>query len=160
MCIRDSSLLITLIFSSFFQTSIATEIAKSYGLELPEEETGTAGLLKETSRSLLTEVIKLIWLVPLMLLLFVIGLIPVLTPFAVLTSAWLLAYGPLDIVLDVFKISALKRFKLSITHSKLLLSYGLSLTICGLIPFFAILLAPIAVAGAAWLVCEERSLLG
>ncbi len=146
---------LVMVCTSVFQTAIVQRVLAELGHPFPEEESGVKGLVKETSRTIVVEIAKLLWLLPLMCIVLVIGFVPLLTPFALILGAWLLAYQFIDIVLDVYRIRAGGRFRFAKQHSFLLVVFGLSLSICWAVPFLGILLPPAAVAGATWLLSES-----
>ena len=144
-----------LISTSVFQTAIAASVMKLNGVNLPEEFVGLSGSAYEVKRTLLTECGKLFWLGPLLIFALIISIIPLLLPLGILLSAWLLAYQFVDVVLDLFRIRPLKRFKFARSHSPSLLLFGGVLMLLWTIPFMGILLAPAAVAAAAWMLSDE-----
>ena len=91
-----------------------------------------------------------------MIFVFIIGFIPFLTPFAICLGAWLLAYQFVDVVLDVMKQGVRHRLKFSLKHWILLLQFGLIVTLLCLVPFVAILIPPVAVAGASTLLARAQ----
>ena len=149
------TVIIVMIFTGVFQTAIATETLKTIGAAVPEDESGVKATLKETGRTILTESAKLIWLVPLICLTFVIGLIPLMTPIALVMGAWLLAYQFVDVVLDVYRIKTRARISFGMRHGVLLVSFGLGLAACAIIPFVGLLIPPVATSGAAWFIHES-----
>ncbi len=146
---------LVIVFTSVFQTGIVQQVLLDLGRPLPEEEAGVKGIVKETGRTVVVEMAKLIWLLPLMIIVLIVGFIPLLTPFALILGAWLLAYQFVDIVLDVYRVTSRERFRFAKKHAVSLIAFGLSLSACWAIPFFGILLPPAAVAGAAWLLSES-----
>lgn len=149
------SIILVLILTSVFQSAIASEVLRMYNHECPQQSNGIKALLSETLRTMLTESFKLIWLLPLLLLLFFLGLIPIFTPIALVCSAWLLAYQFIDIVLDVLLVKARNRLFFSLRNSLTLICFGFSLTILWAIPFLGLFLVPAATAGASWLLAED-----
>lgn len=149
---------LVMLCTSVFQTAIVQRVLEELREPFPEEQAGMRGLVKETGRTIVVEAAKLLWLLPLMLIVLIIGFIPLLTPFALLLGAWLLAYQFIDIVLDVYRVPARARFRFARQHSFLLVSFGLSLSICWAVPFLGILLPPAAVAGASWLLAQSSLL--
>jgi len=149
------SFCLVLIFTSAFQTSIAKASLTAHNVELPPSE---LGLLEEASRTILVESRKLILLLPSMILVFVAGFIPLLAPFAIILGAWLLAFQFVDIVLDIFRLSARDRLAFARGNFISLVCFGLVLGILWAIPFVGIFLAPAATAGAAWFLSEPEFL--
>lgn len=149
------SITFVLILTSVFQTAISEKILDKLGAEVPEQESGVKALAKESLRTILVESFKLIWLVPIMVLLFIIGFIPLLTPFAIVAASWLLAFQFIDVVLDIYRISAFKRFSFCIKHFPIVVSFGFSLTALWAIPLVGILIPPVAVAAASLVLFEQ-----
>ncbi len=145
------SLVLVLVLSGFFQTSIAIKVLELNGVEVPPE----SGLASEATRTVFNELLKLLWILPLGLLIFIFGLIPILTPVALTLGAWILSYQFVDIVLDSLKISARKRLSFSIKHFLKLTIFGFILAICWAIPFLGVILMPCATAAAAWLLTKN-----
>jgi len=145
------SICLVMVFTSAFQAAIAQAALRAHAgdIELPE-----SSMLAETTRTILVESVKLLWLVPLVILVFFVGLIPPLAPLALVLGAWLLAYQFVDIVLDLFHLSARERLRFGRTYSRSLIFFGLALTLCWAVPFLGVFLAPAATAGAAWLLAE------
>lgn len=145
------SVVFVMIFTSVFQSAIAAEVLRQNGHVLPAEEGGISGNFNEIVRTIMVETTKLIWIVPLLILVFAIGFIPFLLPFAMIVGAWLLAYQFTDVVLDLYKIPTFDRLKFALRHKLLLTSFGLGLAALWAIPFVGLVLPPAAAAGAAWL---------
>ena len=152
------SMTLVIVFTSVFQTDITIAVLQSLGRSMPEMPGGVRGALSESSRAVAVEAAKLLWLVPLMGLLLIVGLIPLLTPFALALGAWLLAYQFVDIVLDVYRLTARGRFRFAKENTLLLIFFGGSLSAFWAVPLLGILLPPAAVAGAAWLLSETNLL--
>ncbi len=150
------SVLIVLVFGGIFQSSIALRVASSSGLPLPGEADGMRGTIDEAFRSIRTESVKLLWLLPLSCVALIVGFIPFLAPAALVVGAWLLAYQFVDIVLDIFKLSAKKRLRFAMEHWIPVVTFGLVLSLICFIPFVGLLIPPVAVAGAAWWMLETE----
>ncbi|MCB0359777.1 MAG: EI24 domain-containing protein, partial [Bdellovibrionales bacterium] len=148
------SLIFVLIFSGINQSAIAERILADRGLLVVAHGGAVKDVVKEASRSVCTEIVKLLWLLPLGLLCVVIGLVPILSPFALLLAAWLLAYEFVDIALDVLRLSVRARLRFALQKAPLLIAFGLTLSVCWAVPFLGIALAPVAAAAAAWLIAE------
>jgi uncharacterized protein involved in cysteine biosynthesis len=152
------TMVLVLILTSAFQTAIASAVLRELNEEIPEEEQGFSALLRETKRTAFVEIAKLFWLIPLFILLFIVGFIPILTPVAFLLGSWLLAYQFVDIVLDIYKLKSGKRLSFAIKNAVPVTVFGASLSLCWAIPLVGILLPPAAVAGAAWLMSDTALL--
>ncbi len=152
------TMMMVLILTSAFQTAIATAVLRELNEETPEEEQGFAALMRETRRTIFVEIAKLFWLVPLFIILFFVGFVPLLTPIAFLLGSWLLAYQFVDIVLDVYKLKSGKRLGFAMKNAVPVTVFGASLSLCWTIPFLGFLLPPAAVAGAAWLMSDTALL--
>jgi CysZ protein len=113
-------------------------------------------VIQEIGRTSLTETVKLIWLIPLYIFAFLLGLIPIFTPFAFILGSILLAYQFFDYPLDNLHFSAFKRLGFLFKHIVGAVLFGGTLILLGLIPFLGFFLPPIAVAGASWLILEEN----
>ena len=143
---------LVMVFTSVFQSAIAQAVIKEHN---PDAHFPDNSLIGEAARTILVESTKLIWLLPLIVLVFFVGFIPLFAPVALILGAWLLAYQFVDVVLDLFHVSARKRFRFGRIYFRSLVMFGLALTLCWAIPFLGIFLAPAATAGAAWLLSEE-----
>lgn len=119
--------------------------------QIPEDTPGLKGIAHEAGRTITVESLKLLWLIPLFIILFILGLVPLLTPFAVLLASWLLAFQFVDITLDIFRLKSSERLRFCIKYALPITLYGLSLTVLWAIPFVGWVLPPAACAGAAWL---------
>lgn len=146
------SLIVVLVFAGTFQSAIATHVLQSMGVAVSVESPGLTGTLSEIWRSLKVETLKLLWLLPLGIGLLVIGFIPLFAPVACVVGVWLLAYQFLDTVLDVLKVPVVERLRFARKNCLPIAMFGMTLSVCCLIPLVGMLLPPVAVAGAAWLV--------
>ncbi len=149
------TLTLVLAITSVYQSSIATDVLRLRGIQLPAEPEGITGAISETKRTIVTELKKLGRLSPLVFLLVIVGFIPILAPVALLISSWVLGFQFVDVVLDLYKIPAKERFRFGRTNKLLLVSFGASLSLIACIPFVGILLPPIATASAAWMLAEN-----
>ena len=149
-----AALLLVLILTSIWQTPLAEAVLLSLGQSLPERPNG----IKEVGRTIYTEGLKYVWLVPALIFSFLIGLIPIFAPFALLFASWLLAYQFVDIFLDLYAWPPLSRMGFSLRHFLLLVFFGLGISAICLIPFAAILVPTAGVAGAGWLLTDSRLL--
>jgi len=140
---------IVLIAGSYFHSQIARFILNASG-KLPADQT----LLSEIARTGVTEALKLFWLIPLFLITFILGLIPFFTPVAFVLGSLLLSYQFFDYPLDSLQQGAFRRFAFLMRHVFSATLFGATLIALGTIPFVALFLPPIAVAGAAWLFIE------
>jgi uncharacterized protein involved in cysteine biosynthesis len=147
-----------IIFTAVFQTEIAIQVLTICGHKIPPEASGITGVVKEGGRAIAVETGKLLWMVPLFIVITILGFIPILTPFALAANAWLLSYQFVDVVLDIFKTTSRQRFAFARRNGIVLCVFGLSLTFLWAVPFLGILLPPAAVAGAAWLLSETSLL--
>lgn len=139
------SIVLVLITTAIFQTEIALAVlANKY------DGLGQGSVVSETKRTIWVESTKLIWLVPLFITIFILGLIPPLTPFAIAANCWLIAYQFVDIVLDLFKIGSLDRLRFARKNWLFLITIGGCLMLLWAIPFVGILIPPAAIAGTAW----------
>lgn len=147
------SICFVMICTSAFQSSIAQAalLAHDVRVGLPE-----MSILNEASRTILVETKKLFWLLPLMIFVFIASFIPFLAPFAILLGAWLLAFQFVDVVLDLFRLSASQRLAFARANYLSLVCFGLVLGALWTVPFLGIFLAPAATAGAAWFLSEPE----
>lgn len=155
------SVLLVLISTAAFQTAIVEQVIRHELPESPLNNTTTLSIsviISQSFRAIATESIKLLWLIPLFITVFILGFIPFLAPFAFLLAAWLLAFQFIDIVLDVAQFPATKRIKYTAKNWIAACSFGFVITIIFLIPFAGIVLGPIATAGAAWMLTEQKEL--
>jgi len=144
------SFVIVLVTTAIFQTEIAIEVLKDKYKNLDD-----GNIVSETTRTIITELAKIFWILPIFLFVFILGLIPVLTPFAILFNSWLVAYQFCDITLDLFKTKSKQRFKFARKNFIFLSTIGASYLAFWAIPFVGIFLTPIAVAGTAWALKES-----
>jgi len=147
------SFLFVLITTAFFQTEIAVEVIKDKYSGLQSES-----IISETTRTILTEAAKIVWILPIFIIVFILGLIPFLTPFAIIFNSWLIAYQFCDVTLDLFKTKSKQRFKFARQNFIFLSIIGLSYLALWTIPFLGIFLTPIAIAGTAWALKESNLL--
>jgi len=145
------SLVAVMVLAGVFQTSIAIKVLQKSNVQIPKEQTGVSGTIKEVGRTVTVESAKLLWIIPLTVLVVIIGIIPFIAPIALVIGAWLLAYQFLDVVLDVFRISARRRLRFAMQNWATVTLYGLSIALICSVPFVALLIPPVAVAGCAWL---------
>ncbi len=148
------TVILVMVFTGVFQTAIAVETLKHIGASVPAEQSGVAATVKEAGRTIFTESAKLFWLVPLICFTFILGLIPFLTPVALVLGGWLLAYQFIDVVLDVYRMKTRARIGFAAKHAILMVCFGLGLAACSIIPFVGLLIPPVATAGAAWFLHE------
>ncbi len=147
------SFIFVLITTAFFQTEIAIEVIKDKYSYLETES-----IISETTRTILTEAAKIVWILPIFIIVFILGLIPFLTPFAILFNSWLIAYQFCDVTLDLFKTKSKQRFKFARQNFIFLAIIGGSYLALWAIPFLGIFLTPIAIAGTAWALKESNLL--
>ena len=144
------TLLIVLVCCSYYHQQIALRVLQRAGIPVSEESLGA-----EIWRTTVTELLKLLWLGPLFVIAFVLGLIPVFAPIAFLLASILLAYQFFDYPLEGLKLGAFKRFNFIFSHPISSTVFGAALLLLGAVPFLALFLPPAAVAGASWLITEE-----
>lgn len=139
------SIILVLITTAIFQTEIALAV-------LSDKYQGLAqgSVISEAKRTIWVESTKLFWLIPLFITIFLLGLIPPLTPFAIAANCWLIAYQFVDVVLDLFKKGTLERLKFARKNWLFLMTIGGCLMLLWAIPFVGILIPPAAIAGTAW----------
>lgn len=158
------TVLMVLITTAVFQTAIVEEVLRHESGESAIVASTTnlsvAQIARESMRCVLTETVKLLWLLPLMIMAFILGFIPLLAPLAFLLGAWLVAFQFVDIVLDVAGLSATKRIGFGRTHWSTLCAFGGVTAVVFLVPLAGILLAPIATAAAAWLLVGSEPFAG
>ena len=144
-----------MVFASLFQEEIAKEVLLISGVSLElHENSGIKENLTETSRIIYWQIAKLLLLLPLIITVFIFGLIPFFMPGAVLLGSWLLAYQFIDVPLELQREKVSQRIKFALKHFLTFSLYGLILTI--LWPTAGWLLPPIACAGATWLVSDVK----
>ena len=143
------SVAIILVFSSLFQTDLAKLALTDLEVPYPADESSLHGTVKEAARTVIVETTKLLWLIPLGIIVFITGLFPILLPLTLFFVSWLLAYQFVDIVVDVIKVPPFRRLRYSIGNSLTLLWFGLVLAGLWAVPFLGFLLPPIAVVAAA-----------
>lgn len=109
-------------------------------------------LLVEIMASLARELYKMGYYLPRVLLLFLVGLIPLVTPVApfiwFLFGAWMMAIQYLDYPMDNNRVS-FGRMRLQLREQRLTpLGYGTSVLLASMIPLVNLIVMPAAVAGA------------
>ena len=147
------SIIIVLIATATVQSEIVIATLKQTQSSFSSSETGA---IKEVTRTILAESFKLIWLIPISIVIAIAGLIPVLTPFAIIVGAWLLAYQFVDIVLDTLKYGGMKRLGFSLRHAIPITIFGLTLLALWAVPLLGWLLPPVAVAGCTWFLSKTN----
>ena len=140
------------IFAGAFQSSVAAAVLRASGVEPPAD---TSSLISEVGRTAAVELKKLLVLLPLMILAFIVGFVPLLAPIALAMTAWLLSYQFVDVTLDLFRLPVRRRLRFARRNTGPLLCFGFTLMVCWAVPFLGIFLAPAAAAGAAWLISRE-----
>jgi len=140
-----------LVLGAYYHTKISRSIL-SRSRALPDEKS----VLGEIGRTGVTEFLKLVWLVPLLLITFILGLIPVLTPFAFVLGSLLLSYQFFDYPLDTLHVGAFGRLEFLLGHGLSAILFGATLLVICSIPFAALFIPPVAVAGASWLFTEKK----
>lgn len=150
------TLTLVIVLTGFFQSSIAALVLKQSGITVVSE----GSIVSEAGRTIVVEGFKLLWLLPLIVVSFLLFFIPLLFPFAILLSAWLLAYQFVDVVLDTLRFSAGQRLRFGLRNWSSLFVFGLTLMFIGIVPLIGIIIPPIAVAGAAWLLASGGLLHG
>lgn len=150
------SMSIVLVLSSIYQTSIAETVFRKQNSKLIQTNIREARAASETIRVIGDEVLKLFWLGPLLVITIIAGMIPLLAPFAYIFGAWLLAFQFIDVALESCGLRAGKRLRVAAKNGGLLISFGISLTIITVVPFLPILLPPVAVAAAAWMLDKNE----
>lgn len=148
------SFLLVMLLAGIFQNSIAEYILMEMKNPAPTPGSTPTALAREILRSISVESVKLLWLIPVFMLLFLLGFVPLFLPVVFVLSAWLLAYQAVDFALDVLKYSAGQRLNYALKHFMPLMLFGMGLLGLALIPLAIILLPPIAVAGGTFLVSE------
>jgi uncharacterized protein involved in cysteine biosynthesis len=143
------TMIVVLVLCSYYHYRIAQIILSKRGFKLKE-----LTALKELGRSSTTEILKLVWLVPLYIVIFVIGLIPIFTPFAFFGWGMLAAYQFLDYPLDTLHYGAFDRLGFVFKHLLGAILFGVTLVLLSAIPFVIFFITPVAVAGASWLIVE------
>ncbi len=155
-----ASLLVVMILASVFQTMIARTVLTELGRDVPPEDSSLKGTARETWRTIKVELLKLIWLLPVLAMLLIVGIVPFLAPLAFIGSAWVMGYQFVDVVLDIYRISVWQRLRFALVNPIPVACFGATLTLCWLIPLLGIVIPPVAAAGAAWLMSETKLLDG
>lgn len=150
------SIALTLIIAGPFHSLIAEKVILSQST-LIDPKSLENSIVSETTRTILTETAKLLWMTPIFVFLLIIGFIPLLTPIALILGAWLLAFQFIDIPLDVMKQPARKRIVFCISHFLSCVAFGLTLTLFWAIPFLGIFLSPAATVGASLIVIRAQN---
>ena len=140
------------LFAGVFQTDIAKAVLILSDNAPPPN---TRGTIAETSRTVVVETQKLLFLLPLMLLTIAIGFIPLMTPVALVFGSWLLAYQFVDSVLDLFNLTVRERLRFARENWLQMIGFGLTLAILWAVPLMGLLLPPVAVAAAARYLSSE-----
>ena len=153
------AIIVTLILTAVFEEGIIAGVNAKLGVSGREEAAGFSGTVRSATSSIVGELIKLIWVLPLGCLLLIAGFIPLLAPVALILGAWLLAYQFLDVTLYMRGLGVLERVRFSLRHFVQVTTFGLTLSLVWAIPLLGIFLTPIAVAAAAWFLAKEHPLL-
>ena len=140
------SVVVVFAATGLFQTGIARHVLSGLGAAAPPADSSVAG---EIGRTIFVEGTKLFWIIPLAVLIFVGGFIPVLAPLCFILSAWLLAFQSCDIVLDLYKVPLLRRLKLALGNAVTFTCFGAPFLALSMVPFAGFLVPPLAAAGAA-----------
>lgn len=146
------SIVLVAVLAGAFQSAVAAAVLRQAALPPPED---ASSMLGETSRTIAVELRKMLFILPLMCVALIIGFIPIFVPLAFALTACLLAYQFVDVVLDLFRLPVRERLRFARANALTLFAYGATLTVFWAIPFLGLLLAPAAVAGAAWLLAQE-----
>jgi len=144
-----TTMIVVLVLCSYYHYRIAQIVLTKRGYTLKE-----LTALKEIGRSSTTEILKLLWLIPLYIIVFIIGLIPIFTPLAFIGWGILAAYQFLDYPLDTLHFGAFGRLGFVFKHFFSAMLFGLTLVLLSAIPFVIFFITPAAVAGASWLIAE------
>lgn len=140
---------VVLVLCSYYHYRIAQIVLTKRGYELKE-----LTAIKEIGRSSITEILKLLWLIPLYTIIFLFGLIPIFTPFAFIGWGVLAAYQFLDYPLDTLHLGAFSRLGFIFKHFFSAALFGVTLVTLSSVPFVIFFITPVAVAGASWLIAE------
>lgn len=146
-----SSLLLVTVFAGFFQSLIAHAVFRDSPFAIPVEGSGVSNTAREIGRTVSVEIVKLLWILPLMVVLFFIGIIPIFAPIAFILTAWLLAYQFIDVALDLHKLRVGTRLRFALKHWIPFSLFGMCFLALFFIPIVNLLIPPIAVASATWL---------
>ena len=151
-------LVIVLIFAGAYQSAIIAEVYRQVGKPQASLGEGLSAMLAETLRTAGREVVKLIWVVPLAVLAFLLGLVPFLAPIGLVLGAWLFGYQFVDAALDVRGAPVLRRLGYSVSHALPIVMFGAAFSLLSVIPLGLVFAIPAASAGAALLVgsLEDR----
>jgi uncharacterized protein involved in cysteine biosynthesis len=148
-CVILLSFVAVMIFASVYQIEIASKILAENGLEVA---INNQGVIKQTGKTALIEMGKLLWLLPLGFLILLLSFSTILTPVALILGAWVLAYEFTDVSLEALGLNFRKRLSFASKNFLPLSIFGLVLTMIWLIPFAGILMIPVATAASAKLV--------
>lgn len=148
ICTLIISIALTLVLAGPFHSLIAEKVLLAQS-KLIDPKSLESSIVSEATRTVLTETAKLLWMTPIFIFVLLIGLVPILTPIALLLGAWLLAFQFIDIPLDVLKRPARKRIGFCLSHFVTCVIFGLTLTMFWAIPFLGIFLSPAATVGAS-----------
>ena len=143
------TMIVVLVLCSYYHFKIAQIVLTKRGYTLKE-----LTAIKEIGRSSVTEILKLLWLIPLYIVIFIIGLIPIFTPLAFIGWGILAGYQFLDYPLDTLHFGAFGRLGFVLKHLFSAMLFGTTLVLLSGVPFLIFFITPAAVAGASWLIAE------
>ena len=143
-----------------FNAILAEQVTvRSVGTAPVSASDNWVGVAASVPRSLVREVTRLVYILPLAPLIWVLTLIPglnVLTPVLwFLWGAWMMSIQYTDYAADNDRISFGKLRKSLSTNRTLTLSFGAGVTLATMIPILNFFVMPAAVCGATLMWCEQ-----
>lgn len=153
------SVVVVFAITGVFQSAIARLVLSNLDApRIAEDAGGVKAAAGEVGRTIYVEGTKLIWIVPLALLILIAGFIPPLAPLCFVASAWLLAFESCDVVLDLYRLPLSRRFSFSVRNGFTLTCFGAPFVALSMLPLFGFLVPPLAAAGAARLLSSSSAI--
>ena len=138
--------------TAYWQSEIAKKILLNINSTLVPS---ASSAMQDIARTARVEVGKLFWFLPLSFLALVVSFIPLLWPIGLFLTSLFLGYQFFDISLDVIGLGFRQRLSYCLKNLLTILVYGSILSLVW--GFFGFILSPIATAGAAWIIANDRN---
>ena len=126
----------------------------------PEPDDGWGQLLYEIPRALMRELHKMLYYLPRALVLFLLGLIPVVNLVAAalwfLFNSWMMTLQYLDYPADNHRVSFDRLRRMAAAQRLTALGFGMPVAVLAMVPVMNLILVPLAVCGATAYWVRER----
>ena len=144
--------LLVLLLTICFQDPIAQRVLEVRGVISSSSTQSLASGVLNIGVSLLRGIAMAVFLLPLLILGFVISFFPLFMPVGFLITVWVIAIQFFDSSWEALNVPFWSRIKIATKFFYAFFCYGTAIFVLCLIPFAIFVLPPIAVAGAADLV--------